>query len=310
MNTYLISAESYHIINEEINKIVKNDYILFNMNKTSIDEVIAEASYFSLDDNKKYLVVNNADFFGSGKLTDEDSEKIIKYVENPNPSTVLIFTTQEGIDSRKKVVKSIKNNGNVINIPKMDKKAINNYLNNYLKEKSFKIDYQTVNFIMDNSYSNLDIMINDLDKIMIYYNKPCQIDYNDVKKIIGEQIESNNFKFVNAVIEKDLKSALKILKGLKTYKVETTSLVLLLAREYRLMYYVKTLNNKMSLSELMSYLKLADWQINKLYTNSSKFTQDELLNNLVSLCNIDLNIKKGIWDKDIALHGFLLDACS
>ena len=114
----------------------------------------------------------------------------------------------------------------------------------------------------------------------------------------------------NAEIEKNLKLSLKILKSLKIYKVEPTVLVSLLAREYRLMYYVKNLYNKMSMSDIMSYLSLADWQINKFYTNSSKFSNKELLGNLVKLCDIDLNIKKGVYDKDISLYGFLMDACS
>ena len=66
----------------------------------------------------------------------------------------------------------------------------------------------------------------------------------------------------------------------------------------------------MGMGDIMSYLSLADWQINKLYTNSSKYSNKELLDNLVKLCTIDLNIKKGIYDKDISLYGFLMDACS
>lgn len=308
---YLISAESYRIIDDEIKKMVKgNNYILFNANRCTIKEIIEEASYFSLDDSKKWIVVSNADFFGTGKISESDNEFLSKYLENSNETTNIIFTTLNGIDLRKKIVKSIKNKGSIINIPKMDKRNINSTLTSYLKNYDYSIDYKTLNYIMDNSYNNLDIMFNELDKIMIYYGFPCTIKYNDVLNIVGEEKTSNNFAFVNAVIEKNLKLSLKILKSLKIYKVEPTVLVSLLAREYRLMYYVKNLYNKMSMSDIMSYLSLADWQINKFYTNSSKFSNKELLGNLVKLCDIDLNIKKGVYDKDISLYGFLMDACS
>lgn len=308
---YLISAESYRIIDNEIKKIVKdNNYILFNANRCTIKEVVEEASYFSLDDNKKWIVVSNADFFGTGKIGESDNELLSKYLENSNETTNIIFTTLNGIDLRKKIVKSIKNKGSIVNIPKMDKRNINSTLTSYLKNYDYSIDYKTLNYIMDNSYNNLDIMFNELDKIMIYYGFPCTIKYNDVLNIVGEEKTNNNFAFVNAVIEKNLKLSLKILKSLKIYKVEPTVLVSLLAREYRLMYYVKNLYNKMSMNDIMSYLSLADWQINKFYTNSSKYSNKELLGNLVKLCDIDLNIKKGIYDKDISLYGFLMDACS
>lgn len=308
---YLISAESYRIIEDEIKKIVKNNnYLIFNAIKCSIKEIVEEASYVGLGIEEKWLVVSDADFFGTGKISESDNDLLCKYLENPIKSTNIIFTTLNGIDLRKKSVKLIKNKGNIINIPKMDKKALNTTLTNYLKSFDYSIDYQTINYIMDNSYNNLDIMFNELDKIMLYYSFPCKIKLADVIKITGEEKNNNNFDFVNAVVEKNLSSSLKILKNLKVYKVEPTTLVALLAREFRLMYYIKELKDKMDTSEMMSYLSLADWQINKLYNNSMKYTKNELLKNLLYLCKIDLNIKKGYWDKDTSIYGFILENCS
>ena len=311
MNIYLISNESFRLINEEIKKIVKgNNYETFNLNKCSIKEVIEEASYFSLDSNVKYLVVSNANIFGSDKIDDVTTDLVLKYMANPNPNTVLIFTTQKTIDTRKKIVKELKNKYKVINTPKMDRKSLSSFLIDYIRQNDFDIDYQTINYVINNSYNDLDIMLNELDKVMLYYNFPCRIKYDDVIKIVGEELDSNNFHFVNAVIEKNLANALKILNSLKVYKVDATVLATLLAREYRLMFYVKKLyQEKVSISEICSNLSLADWQVNKLYNNGLHYSENELLRNLVDLCNIDMNIKKGIWDKDIALYGFLLDAC-
>ncbi len=311
MNIYLISNESFRLINEEIKKIVKgNNYETFNLNKCSIKEVIEEASYFSLDSNVKYLVVSNANIFGSDKIDDVTTDLVLKYMANPNPNTVLIFTTQKTIDTRKKIVKELKNKYKVINTPKMDRKSLSSFLIDYIRQNDFDIDYQTINYVINNSYNDLDIMLNELDKVMLYYNFPCRIKYDDVIKIVGEELDSNNFHFVNAVIEKNLANALKILNSLKVYKVDATVLATLLAREYRLMFYVKKLyQEKVSISEICSNLSLADWQVNKLYNNGLHYSEKELLRNLVDLCNIDMNIKKGIWDKDIALYGFLLDAC-
>lgn len=312
MNIYLISNESFRLIDKEISKIVKdNAYEIFNLNKSSIKEVLEEAAYFSLDNNKKFLVVSNSDIFGSDKIDDNLTESLINYFNNPNPNTVIIFTTQKPIDSRKKIVKELKSKYKIINTPKMDKKTINFLLTNYVKEQNFDIDWETVNYVINNSYSNLDIMFNELDKIMLYYNFPCRIKYQDVVAIVGTELDNNNFHFVSAVVEKKLDEALKLLNSLKIYKVDSNVLATLLAREYRLMYYVKKMyQNKISLSEICSNLSLADWQVNKLYNNGIHYSESELLKNLVDLCNIDMNIKKGIWDKDIALYGFLLDACS
>ena len=250
MNIYLISNESYRLITKEIKKITKdNKYETFNLNKSSIKEILEEASYFSLDDNKKYLVVTNADIFGSDKLDDSITDSLIKYFNNPNENTVIIFTTQKPIDSRKKIVKELKSKYKVITTPKMDKKTINSLLTNYVKENDFTIDWETVNYIINNSYNNLDIMFNEIDKIMLYYNFPCRIKYQDVVSIVGTELDNNNFHFVDAVVSKKLDVALKTLNSLKVYKVDATVLTILLAREYRLMYYVK----KMYQNNLLFY---------------------------------------------------------
>ena len=82
---YLISAESFRIIDDEIKKIVKDsNYILFNANRCTVKEIIEEASYFSLDNSKKWIVVSNADFFGAGKISESDNELLSKYLEIVN----------------------------------------------------------------------------------------------------------------------------------------------------------------------------------------------------------------------------------
>ena len=312
MNVYLISIESYHLIDLEVKKIIKdNQVIKYNLNKSNIKEVIEEANYFSLTGEQKYIVVYNADFFGSDKIDEKNSEIILNYLKNPNLTTTIIFTTQKQIDSRKKIVKEIKDNYKLVYKAKMDKRALTETILKYARENEFEIDYNSINYVINNSYNNLDIMFNELDKIFIYYNFPCTIKLKDITTILGEELDNNNFHFVNAVIEKDLKQSIKIYNSLRIYKVEPTSLIILLAREYRLMYYVlKMYQNQISLREISNNLNLADWQIDKLYNNAIHYKEKELLKNLVDLCNLDKNIKKGIWDKNTAIYNFLLEACT
>ena len=308
---YLISIPSYHLIENEISNIIKDkNYIFFNMAKISVKEIIEEANYFSLTGENKYIVISNADFFGPDKLNEEDSELLYNYLVNPIKNTILIFTTEYPIDLRKKTTKEIKTNHNIININKFSYKDYENAINKYVKSKGFDIEYKCINYLINNSYDNLDIIFNELDKIMLYYNKKTTIKYNDLIKTLSNALDNNNFHFVNAVIEKNLKQAYNLYNDLKIYKVEPIALINLLAREYRLMYYVKKLyQEKRNLNEICSKLKLQDWQINKIYNNTLKYSFEEIEKNLVDLSKIDTSIKKGIWDKDTALISFLLESC-
>ncbi len=308
---YLISANSYRLIKEEIKKIVKNkNYLVFNMNINTISDLLEEASYYSLDSSDKVIVASNADFFGTKKLEDKDQAALEKYLNNPIKSTTIIFTTLNGIDQRKKICKEFKLNNALVSIDKLDRKGIMALLNKYLDNHSFKADYNSLNYIIENSNDNLDIMYNELDKIMLYYSNYTNIKFSDVKKIVGEKLDNNNFHFVSAVVDKKLDEAIKLFNDLKVYKIEPLSLLILLAREYRLMYFVKNLYKDVGVSGLTKRYNLMEWQVNKLYNNALNYTQQELLDNLYLLAKTDISIKKGLWDKEIAIYNFLLNVCS
>ena len=86
----LISSDSYILLEQELDKIVKNDNkMLYNLNESSLDDVLEEASYFSLFDNLKVVIGMNANFFGKTKIKEEDAKKLLGYINNPNDNTYL-----------------------------------------------------------------------------------------------------------------------------------------------------------------------------------------------------------------------------
>lgn len=310
MNIYLISAPSYHLINDEIKKIVKDkNYISFNLNSVSIDDLLKEASYFGLGEDEKIIVVRNASIFTSSKSSEADTDKLMKYLNNPPMGTTIIFTTLNPIDSRKKCTKIIKDKYHLINILPFKWKDNERAIIKYCEENKYSIENEAINYLINNT-NNLDSIYQELDKIFLYYNKPTKILYKDIKNIVGSIIDNNNFHFVDAVIAKDLNTSLRLLQNLKVYKVEPLSLIILLAREYRLMYYLKQYQkNHLATSAICKELNLQDWQVNKLYTSSVAYTENELLDNLRKLADLDLGIKTGQFDKDAALMSFLVTVC-
>ncbi len=311
MNIYLIAAESYRLITQEINKIVKdNSYILMNLKKVTLNDIIKEASYFNIGDSKKIIVVTNAYLFGSTKVNEKDSELLINYLNNPCPTTDIIFTTQEGIDLRKKATKIVKEKYHLLNVLPKTWREKEDEIKKYVQENKFTIDLESINYIISNT-SSLDEIYNELDKIFLFYNKPSLIKINDVKNIVGSIIDNNNFHFVSAVIDKDLKKALKLLQNLKVYKVEPLTLIVLLAREYRNMFYLRKYQSQNLTSwEIGKRMNLQEWQVNKLYANSLKYSEKEILETIHNLADLDIGIKTGRLDKDVALMTFLIKVCA
>ncbi|MDE5888547.1 MAG: hypothetical protein K2H20_00855, partial [Bacilli bacterium] len=187
-SVYLISSNSYRLMEEELKKIVKdNPYTSFDLNATEIDDVLEEASYFSLFDEKKYMVVKNASIFGASKkkssseeTTSKKDEKLIKYLEGPNTNTMLIFTLNGKIDSKKKICKIIKDRYKLVQIDDLKPKEIFARLDKAFKDDGYKIDSNIGYYIINNSQNNYDLTMNEVDKIKLYYGKGCVVKMDDV----------------------------------------------------------------------------------------------------------------------------------
>ena len=308
---YLIASESNQLINEELKKVNNdcNNILYIDYNNSSIDDVLAEASYYSMFNDKKIIIVKNANFFASDKISEDNSNKLLNYYKEPNELTTLVFITNGKVDMRKKITKELKNKYNFIEIDNLKPRDIVFKVKDLFKKEGYNIDDESINYIISNNANNYDLVYNEINKIMLYYKNPCKVKFDDVMNIVAKSLDTNNFKFVDMVVAKNLKEAFKLFEDIKLMKIEPLSLIGLLAREYRLMLFAKLLKQEhYSNYEICDELKLQDWQLEKFIRNSMKYKINELEDRLVDLANLDLNIKSGKIDKWLGLAKFIVDS--
>ena len=317
-NIYLISSSSYRLMEDEIHKIVKDHgYTSFDLNYQSIDDILDEANYFSLFDEDKYLVIKNANIFSASRKKEADDEekttkkddKLINYLENPNPKTILIFTTYNKPASNKKIVKLIQEKHKLIRIDDLKVSDIQIRLDKVFKEDGYKCSKDTLYYIINNSLNNYDLSYNEVEKIKRYYGKGCEVKQEDVKEIISRAIEDNNFKFLDAVVARKIKDSFVIYDDLMRQKVEPIMLLSMLAKEYRNMLLIKKCKSY-SKNDLMALLELKYvFQLEKAVSNSYNYTLESLEKILVYLADLDYKIKNGKITNKRALELFILYVC-
>lgn len=303
MNIHLITSTSVRLTETEIEKITKkNNYVLLNVKKNSFGEFFEECGYSFFLDETKYIVVK--DFLNN--LKENEEETLLKYLAKPNDNVVIIFV-EEKVDSRKKMIKTIKKNYSMIDLT-VDYKNVYKIINDYIKINKFNFDYDLTKYLVGVYALNIDLIFNELDKVFLYYDKPINLSVKLVEDIISTPLNTNNFKFVEAVVNKNLEVAQNILKDLLICKTEITSLIVLLAREYRLISYVKYYYLKnINIREISSNLKLQDWQIQKYYKNSLNYTTLEINNIIKMLAEYDEQIKTGVLEKNSAIQLILIN---
>lgn len=313
MNVYLIASNSYRLLQEKLGEILSdNPYTSFDLLYDSLEDVLEEALYFSFFEEKKYIVVRNAFLFGSAKKKTEEKkdtkneEKLLQYLKNPNPNTVLIFTLNGKVDGKKKITSAIKEWGEVLSLDDLKPSEIKEKMIAYLKKDGYKIDANSITHIMNHCLNNYDLILNELDKIKLFYGKGCMISFLDVTHIVSRLLEDNYFKFLDAVMNKNVKEALLIYEDLKVQKIEPFVLLVMLSKEIRNTLLVKQLGAK-NKKELMATLEMKyDFQIDKLINRSYSFKEEELEDYLLYLASLDYQIKSGKVDKKNAIFLFIL----
>ena len=313
MKVNLINGESYLIINEEVNNIIKNsnNIATFDMNINTLEDVLIEAGYVSMFEEAKYIIIRNANFFGSAKLKEAESEMLLNYLEKPNANSVLIFICNDKIDMRKKITKIIKEKYNLKIMPNLKFYEILNRVKDYLKKQGFTIDEEGLKYLINNSLNNYDLVMNEVLKLTLYYDKPGFISYNDILKITSKTLNTNNFLLVDAIVDNDLEKSLDLYNDLKVLKVEPSVIISLIARDFRIMLSIKTmLEEGKQEYAIMNELGLMDWQFNKYLNKVFPYKIKELETILVKLADLDLNIKMGKVDRFMGLELFIIDICS
>ena len=313
MEAYLIVSDSYKLVKKQVEKITGNslNVIKYDLKINTINEVINEANYFSLLNEQKYIIIHSDSLFKSQKKDDkkEEANADIKLIENyfnkPNDKCTLIFISYEYPDKRKKIYKLFLDNGQVINIDQLNKKELTYKCMELLKEKKYEIDYETANFIVDNSYTNYDIMTNELEKIFTLI-KPKRLTIKELQDVVSKSITNTTYDFINAIINRDLKKAINSSENFERLKVEPAMIIVMLAKEYQIMHLLK---NGIAKRDIQNIYHKEDWQMKNYLLNTEKYTKKEKKKAIIKLADYDYKYKSGLLDKSVILELLSLDFC-
>lgn len=307
---YIIKSESYRLLDNKIkeltNGIDKENITHFDLTIDSLKDIIEECNYTSLFNDKKAVIVNNTNIFGTKYEYKENMELLEKYLNNYNKDTELIFIA-DSVSLKKKCVKIIKDNGNLFELKKPVGDDLRKMVIDYLKQNNFKIENSALIKLITNTLENYDFILNELDKVIVV-KKDYLITNEDIDKYTIKIVEENIFDFVDLVIKKDTKNIFIKLEKYIQEKQEPAILLSNIASQYRLIYSVKNLTRKgFSEKEIADELGIHPYRVKLAREKSYNYTNDELKDKLLSIGSLDEKVKLGIIDKYVALKLFLVN---
>ena len=303
---YLLYGTEDFEIEEEIKKLSKDidemNISKYDLNNDMLSLALEDAKTMSLFDDKKLVIVDNANMFTGS--TSKDSELIEEYLNHINENTTLVLIVHnDKLDTRKKITKLIKKVGKVQEFnDELDTTSLVRRL-----FKDYNIDYKTIQLFIDRVGSNPLIIQSEINKIKIYKDNDKNITEEDILNLTAKLIEIDIFKLIDYIVRKNKEKALELYYEMLKMNEEPIKIVVILANQFRIMYQSKELLKKgYSEKDIASTLKIHPYRVKLAIQNSRNYTSDILLKNLNALADIDIGIKTGTINKDLALELFIL----
>ena len=212
---YLMGEEGY--FTDRINGYIMDNALTeverdFNLTvyyglDTDIDTIVTAARRFPMMAERQVIVVKEAQML-------KNLDSLLFYLQSPQPTTVLVFAHKNGsIDKRKKVATELERTGVVLDSKKLRDDQLPSFINSYLREKGLVADNKSVLMMKESIGADLSRLAGEIDKLAIALPQGEKaITPELVEEHIGISKEYNNFELQNALVNKDILKANKIIQ--------------------------------------------------------------------------------------------------
>ena len=310
MRFYLLYGTDTSIIDREIDiikeelSISDNDVIYYNIE--DIKDIVDEALTISMFSPTKLIVIDSTIYL-SQKKDIEDINLLENYFNNYNPNSYLVFVSNsDNIDSRKKIVKFINNNG-ITKKVEANSEYLRDYVNDYLKKKNYKMSSMDINVFINRIGNNIDNIKNELDKLMLYKIEDKVINNSDIMLLTEENTDNSVYDLVSALLKNNNSKAIKLYKDFVINGMDPNQIIAIIASQIRLLFQVKRLyNSGKSNDEIAKILEFKSvYRVKYLLNDSYYYSEDTLIKYLSKLSDIDRDIKINNIDGNILLELFI-----
>ncbi|HEY9002382.1 MAG TPA: DNA polymerase III subunit delta [Mucilaginibacter sp.] len=204
---YFIDQVSNYVEDELLSEAERgfNQTVLYGKD-TDVMTVLNAAKRYPMMAEYQVVLVKEAQDMKWGR--DDDDKKsinpVLSYLENPLPSTILVFCYKYGkFDKRKKTYKAIEKNGVVFESTTLYDNKIPSWIESFVTGKNYKIDQQASAMMAEYLGNDLSKIANELEKLMLNVSAGQTITMQHVQDNIGISKEYNVFELQSALSRKD-----------------------------------------------------------------------------------------------------------
>ena len=257
----------------------------FSLLSDSVQAAVAAADQLPMMSDKR--VVRVRDF---ARLRETDEEILIRYLNNPSPSTVMIFTADE-LDKRKKSSKVLLDTCIVVEFGPLKDAEAKAWAKSRLKELKITADDQVVSEIISLVGTDVQTLSNEIEKLASAAANTGRITPDLVDELIGRSRELSNFELGDHLLAGNRKKALETLHRLLEDGAEPVMLVGLIAGNYHRLALGKHLLSRGGRDEVFRNISLPPFKRDSYISTLQRSTAAKIARGIQLTAATDLAIK-------------------
>jgi DNA polymerase-3 subunit delta len=263
----------------------------FEMQK--IEEACETMPVFS---EKKLVLVKNSGIFKSGKEGSKQQsvkDELINYLKNVPSYTVLVFYEEE-IDKRLKTVDAVKKNGLIVDFPFQKPAELVKWVIKVLKSHMKEISVEDASYLIEICEQGMTEILNEVNKLVMYVGERTRITMSDIDKVCTKSVKSRIFDLTDAVAEKNIDKALKLLNDMIIIREPLPKILFMITRQLRHVLEMKLLCKEgMSVKDASAKIGITPYAGGKVSSQAKSFSTQKLKEGIKEAFELDLAIKTG-----------------
>jgi DNA polymerase-3 subunit delta len=255
----------------------------------TIDEFRKSVFSPALFSEKRLIIIKN---LMAKNRNEKLFEEIANYIkkEEKRENVVIFYETEKPLNEKyhQKFLNLLKKQKYVFEFEPLEKNSLRKWILNEVRKMSGQISKEAVDYLVNFFNGNLWEIKNELEKAFAYGNK--KISLENLQILSEKRKEEKIFALIDALINKDKKRAVILLKEELEKGTPFSQILSMLAHQFRIILQIK--GKKISnIYQLAESLGIHSFPLKKAIEQAKKYNLEELKKIYRELLKIDYQLK-------------------
>jgi len=239
----------------------------------------------------------------------DEYKSLAAYITKIPDSTILVLIDGR-IGSNNPLFRELSGKAEVRSFPLLKDTKLRQWIQRYVAKEGGSISPQAVNLIAKLVGSNLWIMANEINKLLLF-TSGRRIEEEDVNLVVSYAQEANVFTMVDAILDFKAKVAEQWLQQLLQRGAAPAYLLVMLSRQVQLIVRARELRNQgKAETEIQNRLGLtSEFALRRTLEQADRYSLERLKQVYHKLLEADLSIKTGRFDAELTLNILIAELC-